>query len=499
VLGAKRGEQREITVPMNRLRLLASVVLGIAGAIVLIAGMLPSASSSGADGAAATQPGSAFASATVLGVNPEYGGFSLAVRAGESAASYTGAQSTANSNAVDTGYLGSALTTGAPVACLPSSGSTTTTTSPVTSTIDGLEITSDNGAHTSSGDGGIESVTVNPSPESGSATTSLVPLSIPDLLSVTSKAVSNVNYYSGQYQEADAHTTIGLSLLNGLISLNGLTWTASQSDGTQSASTATFSVGSITASGQTTTITNSSQLAPAIAFANKDLGPLGITIILPTESTDSVTGAVTIGPLVLQLAGTSLFNTVLHALNPAQQQAEDEIASVLEKTGNACIASLATYLGVGELVAGIVEGIMAGAGTIDLQIGGASADTQVAADYSNPLDASNPVASASGGNPTDLPASSFPNGSSLGTNTGPVSSSTAATPPAQASSASSSGSIQSSSTLVHCISTSPSDRPGCSSGDGTIALGVLLLGAGVLFAADFVRSRRRLARPKETL
>ncbi|HEY1831904.1 MAG TPA: hypothetical protein VGG38_16850 [Acidimicrobiales bacterium] len=483
---------------MNRLRLLASVVLAIAGSVVLIVGMLPSASSSGADNAAVTQPGSAFASATVLGVNPEYGGFSLAVRAGESAASYTGAQSTANSNAVDAGYLGSTLTGGAPVACLPSSGGTTTTTSPTSSVINGLEISSDNGANSSTGDGGIESVTVNPSPESGTATTSLLPVGIPDLLSLTSKAVTNVDYHSGQYQEADAHTTIGLSLLNGLVSLNGLTWTASQSDGTQSTSTATFSVGSITVSGQTTAITNSSQLAPAIAVANKVLGLVGINIILPTQSTDSVTGAVTISPLLLQLAGTSLFNTVLHQLNPAQQQLEDEIASVLKATGNACIESLATYIGVGELVAGIVEGIMAGAGTIDLEIGGASADTQVAPDYSNPLDASNPLANGSAENPSALPASSFPSGSSLGTNTGPVSSSVATTPPAQAS-AGTSGSTLSSTTLVHCISASPSDRPGCSSGDGTIALGVLLLGAGVLFAADFVRSRRRLARPKETL
>jgi hypothetical protein len=488
---------------VRRLRLLAAVAFTIAGAIVLVAGMLTSASSSGADDATPTQPGSAFASSTVIGLNPEYGGFSLAVRAGRSTASYTGAQSTANSNAIDGGYLGTSLVPSGPNACVPGSGSssgTTTTTSPtaaVTSTIDGLEISSDNGARTTTGDEGTESVTVNPSPESASATTSLLPVSIPDLLSISSKAVSSVNYASGQYQLADAQTTLGLSLLNGLVTLNGLTWDASQRLGTQSSSTATFSMTSITVSGKTTAITNATQLAPVIAAANKVLGAAGITISLPTESTDSVTGAITIGPLQLQLAGTALFNTVLHQLNATQQQAEDEIAAVLEKTGNACIDSLAADLGVGELVAGIVEGIMAGAGTIDLQLGGASADTQVAPDFTNPLDALNPLGGGSNDISSSLPGSSFGSGSSLGTSVGSGSSNAAGTP--SKSSGSASSQIISTTTLVKCVSSSASEKPGCSSGRGTIALGVLLLGAGVLFAADFVRSRRRLARPKETL
>lgn len=478
-----------------RVRFVASVVLTIAGAIVLLAGLFPSGASSGAGDTPATQPGSAFASSVVLGVNPEYGGFSLAVRAGEATASYTASQSTATSDAINGGYLVSSLVPTGPNACVP--GSSSSSASP-TAAVNGLEITSDNGASTSTGDGGIESVAVNPSPESANGTTSLLPIIIPDLLSVTSKAVAKVNYVNGRYQEADAQTTIGLSLLNGLVVLNGLSWSASQSDGTQNASTTSFSLGSISVFGKTMTVASPSDLTQAIAAANKVLTLAGITLSLPTESTDSVTGAVTIGPLQLQLAGTTLFNTVLHQIAPAQQQLDDEIAAILEKSGNACIQSLAADLGVGELVAGIVEGILAGAGTIDLQIGGASANTQVAPNYANPLDATNPLAGSGTGSslPSSLP---FSGGGSLGTSSGPISSSTAPGASPQAAPPAPSRAKSSATALIRCVSTSPAGGSGCSAGSDGAALGALLLGAGVLFAADFVRSRRRLARPKETL
>jgi hypothetical protein len=216
-----------------------------------------------------------------------------------------------------------------------------------------------------------------------------------------------------------------------------------------------------------------------------------------------VTGTQTIGPLQLGLTGTAVTNTILGKLNPTETTLEEDLGKVLAEGSGACLTLFASYVGDGVLIAGIVEGILAGGGFINVDLGGASADTQAAPNFIDPLGGSgftpgnsnldqnvpavSPGFAASGG----LGASLF--GGSAGL---PVSGATATTVPAspQVSPATAEPAV-----LVHCVSSSGSGRPGCWSGAATVGAAVLLAAGGALFAADIVRSRRRLSRPKETL
>jgi hypothetical protein len=480
---------------MSRFRLAASVVLVSAGVTVLVAAQLPALPSS-ATASVPSEPGSAFATSTVLAANPEYGGLSLIVRTGESTASYTGTQSVADSQAVNLGYIGG-LVSAPSTGCLPTGSAAAA--SP-TASLDPLEASSASGASTLSKDGGVEAATANPSPESASATTEVIPATVPGLLAISANAVAHVKYDTGQDQEADATSTVSISLLGGAVTLNGLTWTANELSGSTNTATASFSMASVTIAGKTTKIVTASDLATVITLVNKVLSIAGITLIEPVQSTDPVTGTVSISPLEMQLTGTSLTNTVLDKLNTTETTVEKAISKALETGNVACLTTIAGYVGDAELVAGIVEGIMAGGGVIDLAIGGASADTADAPNFVNPLtdsgtasaggDAGQPLPDQGLGSDTNFGGggigglSSEPSTTVAGGTTGSSKSQASASVPAA---------------LVRCVSSSPAARPGCWSGAAPVAAGVLLILGGLLFAADIVRSRRKLIRPKETL
>jgi hypothetical protein len=478
---------------MSRLRLAATLLLCSAGVTALVAAQLPALPSTAVADAPPTEPGSAFASAVVLGLNPQYGGLSLDVRSDESTASYTAAQAVASSQALNLGYIGGLLN-GPPNACYGSAGSPS-----ATAAVNALEASSATGASSSTADEGVESVSANPSPESASATTSLSPLAIPGLLTITAHSTSHVAYASGQNQEADASTVMTVSLLNGAITLNGLTWTANQEMGANSAANATFTMASITVAGKTTTLAGPAQLASTIASANKLLHVAGLTITLPTMSTDTVTGTVTMSSLQLDVVGTSITNTVLGALNGTETTVEQDIGKLLDAGNSACLKVVEGFVGDGELVAGIVEGILAGGGAIDLNLGGASADTEVAPNFVNPLgSASASSANSSALLPSSGSAPTF--GGSFGGGSSTITSPTSAAGTAPASpTAPSVAPVAQGSVSFHCETSSPSGHPGCWPGAATVGAAVLLGVGAALFVADIVRSRRRLSRPKETL
>jgi hypothetical protein len=482
----------------GRLRVAGSLFLVGAGVTALVAAQLPALPSIAVADAPPTAPGSAFASAVVLATNPEFGGLSLVVRGGQSTASYTAAQSVADSQAVNLGYIGGLLN-GPPNACYGSAGGTS-----ATAAVNALQAASSSGAVSTTADGGVEQVSANPSPETAGAITNLAPVTIPGLISLTAHSVSRVAYVAGQNQQAAATTTMGISLLGGLVTLNGLNWSASDISGTNGASTATFTMTSVTIAGKTTPIVSPSQLTSTIAAVNKVLAVLGLTLTLPAVSTDPITGTITVSPLRLEVTGTALTNTVLGSLNTTETTLEQTIGKVLDANDSACFVVIASYVGDAELIAGIVEGILAGGGFIDLDLGGASADTQAAPDFSNPLDTG-----ALGSSTSSLSSPLASTGSSSGVTSGsfasgfgslPSSPLAASSPTTTATTAPTSVKTEAApAALVHCVTSSPSGRPGCWSGAATVGASALLVVGVGLFAADIVRSRRRLSRPKETL
>jgi hypothetical protein len=477
---------------MRRLRVAGSLLLAGAGVTALVAPQLPTLPAV-AD-APPTAPGSAFATAVVLGANPEYGGLSLVVRGGQSTASYTASQAVADSQAVNLGYIGGLLN-GPPNACYDSAGASPT------AAVNALQAVSASGASSSTADDGVEAVTANPSPESAGATTNLAPISVPALLAITAHSTAHVNYISGQAQQANAATTMTVSLLGGAITLNGLNWSATQVTGQGAAATAIFSMTSVTIAGATTAIATPAQLATAFTTVNKLLAVFGLTLVAPTQSTDPVTGTVTISPLRLNIEGTAVTNTVLGALNTTETALEQQIGKVLSANNSACFKVIASYVGDGELVAGIVEGILAGGGFINLDLGGASADTEAAPNFTNPLDVAAATSGGDAAGDQSLPSLGSAIGAFGGGAFTPGPGGTATTPAATGGTAAPHTSTSSSDSLalVHCVTSSPANRPGCWSGAATWGAAALLVVGGSLFAADIVRSRRRLSRPKETL
>jgi hypothetical protein len=235
--------------------------------------------------------------------------------------------------------------------------------------------------------------------------------------------------------------------------------------------------------------------------ANKGLAAAGLSLTQPEESTDSVTGTVTISPLELRIVGTAITNAVLGSLNSTETALEEEIGKVLAAGGSsACVVVLASYVGDAELVAGIVEGILAGGGFVDLDLGGANADTQAAPDFTNPLGATSSgdtlgQSLPSFGGVTGTGSGSFSYGSG-GTSSSSVPAVVPTTPTAPAHQLAAAAQPVA---LVHCVTSSPAGHPGCWSGAATVGAAALLVVGGALFAADIVRSRRRLIRPKETI
>jgi hypothetical protein len=477
---------------VGRLRLAATAALMSAAVAGFLSTQLPAPSSFALDSTPPSQPGSAFASAAALAINPEYGGLSLVMFGGESTASYTGSQAIADSQAVNGGLLGSSLSGGGSNACSGASSGTSSA-----SPLDALESSSTAGGGAATADGGVESVNVTSSPELATATTSLTPVTVPGFLVLNGQTGTQAEYTAGQDQSADASTTMSLRLLGGLVAFNGLSWEAQQDIGTHATATTSFTMTSMTIAGSTTPTADPDELSSAISSANTVLSPFGLMVTLPTSSTNPVTGTIAISPLQIQLTGNEVSDTVLQQLNGSEATLEQNIAAALEGTGNACIESLAAEAGSAELVAGVLEGIMAGGGVIDLQLGGASAQTAAAPDYANPLGASAPVGGGLGQNQPESSPTSTP-GSTLAT-TGDSGTATT-TPPttglAPAAAAPSQPSSVNPAVLIRCVTTSPAGRPGCSSGAATIAATALLAVGSGLYAADVIRSRRKFIRPR---
>jgi hypothetical protein len=425
-------------------------------------------------GTAPTDPGAAVASSSFVTVGPQFGGFNLSLTLGSSAASLQGGDASSSSQDIYLGELG---------ADLKLSSSATNA------------LTADSGTGTTSktgGTGNTETVTASASPESASATTAPLSESLPGLLQVIGKATASVSYTAGKVQTADAAAVVQLSLGDGLVTLNGLTWSASQHLGTPSVNSGSFSVASISVGSTKLPTLTQAELNSAVSLANSALAVLGLTIILPAVTTDALTGAITVSGLDLRLTGTKTTNAVLEPLLAEEPQIEKDLDGAIASTGE-----LSTLAGSGELVGDVMLGVLAGAGQVNLILGGASAGSSAApAGYQFGSGGSSSSDSTSSTGSTFLPSTGSSFGSSISALTSPtVSPGSSTTVPAKTA-AEATGSV---SVAMHCETTSPSGRPGCWRSVGTDIAAGLLIGGGILFAIDFRQSRRRrFLRPKET-
>ena len=458
----------------------------VAGVAAVVAAQLAPTGTARAD-STPLDPGSAIASASVLGAVPIVGNTNLAVTVGDASASYQEDDAMASSQTIDLGGLGVILANTPfcgdivlpadkqPPPLTDDSGSTTPQT---TNHLDGA---------------GSEGVTATASPESSSATTTPVGQVIPGLITVGGIATSAVSFSGGTERVAKASVQVQVALGNGLVALHGVDWSAEQQTGVTNESQGSFTVGSITVGSTTLPTLTASELSTALGLANKVLAALGLTINAPTVTTNQSNGTVTVTPLQITVGKSALSNPVVSPLVSEASALEAEIngktsygpdcANIKELEGNLAEPS--------ETVANVALGAFSNGGGFDLDVGGANADTQPPPSYANPFGSGSPAAGSTFLPPVSASAT-LPPGGAGAFSLPPV----AAVPPQSQSAIPSTTSPPpgpgntSTVAAVHCVTTSPSGAPGCWTGDATI-VGAVAVGAGAfLFLADVGSSRR---------
>ena len=441
------------------------------------------------DATTAAAPGSAIATASVLGAVPIVGNTNLAVSAGDSEASYQSDEARSSSQTLNLGGLGVVLAN-TPVCgndILPSSEQPPPLTD---DTVGGTPTDSNNLP------AGTETVTAQATPESASGTTTPVGQVIPGVLSVGGTSTSAVSYATTGQRIAKATATLALNLLNGLIELNGLTWTATQESGSAAATNGTFSVGSIKVGPTTIAAPTVAQLASTVALANTLLHTFGLTLLMPTVKVDPTTQTVTVTPLEITVGKSALSDTLISPLVTQVSALETEF-NAQTQIGSDCSnikVLLNNLANPNETLLNVALGVFSNGGGFDLDLGGVTADTLPPPDFADPFGSlpltplGNPGASIISSLGSGLPV-----GSGLPATGATPTTSTPTTIPPQSVPAGA-GSLSS---ATHCTTTSPAGHPGCWSGAAEVVGIVAVVAGGGLFLADLTKGRRSRRRAKE--
>jgi hypothetical protein len=230
---------------------------------------------------------------------------------------------------------------------------------------------------------GVEDVAASQS--SGMASTSLATLKVSNVLSIAggqSSAFSSIIADTTRQSEATSQIA-SVSLLGGLVVLNGLRWDSVQSTGATSAATSVFSVASVEVAGVALPISSDS-LAGAFGAIDTVLAPTGFHISLPHMTVGS-DGSTQETPLSIGIDNTALgqelVGPVISALQPLRTEIFDDLTGLTSSAGDV------------DLLAEFVLGIAAGQGTLDVDVGGTDAATDGTA-LVNPLSTSSPSGSA---------------------------------------------------------------------------------------------------------
>lgn len=458
--------------------------------------------------AASVDAGTAQAGATLLGLAPGLSALSLTTKYGEATAAYEGTDSQASSATIDLGPLGLLLAN--------TSFCGFASPLPTSRQPQPLSVDSEKGsANRSSNTAGqlVETVSADPQPEQATATAAPISISLPGIIDVTGRSQASVHYVSGQEQEADSSVSETVSILGGLVVLQGPHWTASQHSGTSSATSAGFDLGKVLVGGVPITPPNASTAAE-LSSLNTVLAPFGFTLILPTQTINQSTNTVSIGPMTLRFSGSTVERTLLSPVGNAVVQLEQEIAQNA-KAGTDCTQLPELFYNISTNISTVLNVVLAigqGAGNLDLDLGGATAGTQAAPHYTDPFgaDGGNPLAGNSTGpidgsslGPAGDGATPSPTGGLTGGLTGgavgspategPPGSSvpapTNAQPPGHGPAGSRGGPLAA--VAVACQTTSPAGSPGCWKGLGTAAGGAALACGAGLIIADYRQGRRR--------
>ncbi len=467
------------------------VALLAAGAVTLLPFLAAGTGTAGADSSFVL--GTADAVGQAVTIHPSTSGLGYDITLATSIADYQGNEGQAESQTLNLGSIGLALTTtqcdgSAPdikQSQLPQPAESEATTG------DAAQSASLSPSGFPGGTGaGVEQTTATPAPAAG-ATTTLTAFDIAqevDVDGVASSASAEVT--GGQTRAATATADIAsVSLLGGLVVLKGLHWSAAQSSGAQTAATGTFSVASVTVAGQSLPTATPDQLTSTLNAVDAAIAPTGLHL-LPPFAAQEPDGTEAESPLVVGIDNSALGR---QAVGPVLGAAEPLTSAI----DNALLGQSCKY-GTELLLGDIALGALAGGGGLDLELGGVHAVTNDTT-YADPFGAAGAAPLSTGGSD----AGALP---TTGVGTGPITSFTPGLPgtpgiPATAGTPGGAGATTST-TAAHPAAVATTTRTslaacrsqaggGCASGaalaGGLVGLGV----AGTVAGMDVRRLRRR--------
>jgi hypothetical protein len=300
---------------------------------MVIAGALSLGTGSGAGAAVAPGQGSSYAQS--LEVTPHEGSLAVGVVLGEALAGHTNFTARAQSQGVDLGAIGTALTgyncgsaptlqpnqipqplqaeSGQPGAA---SGMTQTPTSP------GLDL---NAKTPPPAFGSTEFVQATGSPYA-EADTSFAPIDNP-LFSIAGMKAKSWSGLVGGQREAGATSDVGsLSFLGGMVQLSGLHWETVYPSGGTAKPTGSFSLGKLLVQGLAVPLpADTSLLASTV---NQALGMLGIKIVAPVVGNQQ--GIETVTPLQIEVVPNAARDAVIDGLLNAAAPLTNQLFNGLE-------------------------------------------------------------------------------------------------------------------------------------------------------------------------
>ena len=312
------------------------------------------------------------ASATTQGVkvNPTAAALSLGITFGTALAGYTNDVAKAESRGIDLGIIGTTLA-GEP--CDGGEPTLAADRQPQALTADSRDADAAAGkAAPDSLDGqvlpGFEKRARATNEPLAEATALVVPLGEPGALAIAGAHSNSITrVVDNKTREAIAVTEIGsLSVGGGAVKLGNLRWEAIHRTGAETTKSATFTIGSATIGGSLLPIPLPTG-DPGILFSvlNPVLAPFGVELRAP--ATREVNGSIQLDPLVIGIVPSPTRDSVAgQLLNTAQPVRAAVIDALLAlDCGNA------TYVTVADVALGSITG----AGSLSLELGGATAFT----------------------------------------------------------------------------------------------------------------------------
>lgn len=315
--------------------------------------------------------------------------------------------------------------------------------------------------------------------------TAPVGLEVVTLSGGTAEAFSGV--VDGNVREAVGTVEIGkVDIGGGALVLEGLRWEAVHRSGAASAEQGTFTVGAVSVAGQRFGAPEGAEqpLADALAAAQPLLGPLGLQVTLPKPRIEN--GFVEMTPLRIRVANSELAAVVAPVLEAAQPVREAVVDAI--RSGSEDVDAVI-------LLSDVALGVLAGGSTLDIELGGVTAQTAEPAERFTfgsaggfDLSAGSPAASGAAG------TASVPSNASPSLGSAPTSSVEPPAPPAPLAGAGAGVAADDSATSDIAAGTVPVSSSTTGGGAGPLLL-IGLAAAAAAVGAGAVDYRRLLRRP----